>query len=298
MNHDLAASAAESVELLGFQIGQWEHLEYPQNVPPLGQRNTEAIIAGHAAIETIDKIIRSLHELRGELIGELRQDEDIRASFREVVGSVFEETSTPDLDALAELMRREPWADRVLIGQVASGNIGGRGSEQRLDGRLWLAPRGRYRAELADEDGETEVRISDGDSVWFIQADQGYRFDVANTVRPFPDLMEPGWLFAEFQLQVASRRRHAVRDCYVLNGTNPAEKRRSFLTRELFPRASDVEALVDCELGLLLSYEKSTQAGATEYARFTSLEVHESVDASLFRPPADIPIIDDRAAQS
>jgi hypothetical protein len=79
MNGDLAAQTAESAELLGLQIGQWEHLEYPENVPPLGQRNADAIVAGHAAIHTIDKMIRSLHELRGQLIAELREDEDIRA---------------------------------------------------------------------------------------------------------------------------------------------------------------------------------------------------------------------------
>jgi hypothetical protein len=78
MNHDLAAATAESAELLALQIGQWEHLEYPENVPPLGQRNAEAIEAGHAAIDTIDKIIRGLHELRSQLVGELRKDADIR----------------------------------------------------------------------------------------------------------------------------------------------------------------------------------------------------------------------------
>jgi hypothetical protein len=78
MNSDLAARAVDSAELLTFQIGQWEHLEYPENAPPLGQRNADAIIAGHAAIRTIDKMIRSLHELRGQLTAELREDEDIR----------------------------------------------------------------------------------------------------------------------------------------------------------------------------------------------------------------------------
>ena len=41
----------------------------------LGQRNADAIVAGHAAIRTIDKMIRGLHELRGQLMNELRQDE-------------------------------------------------------------------------------------------------------------------------------------------------------------------------------------------------------------------------------
>jgi hypothetical protein len=203
----------------------------------------------------------------------------------------------PDLEALADLMRRELWADRVLAGQVASGDTGGREGEHRLEGRLWLAPHRRYRAELADEDGETEVRISDGESVWFIQDGEGYQLDMADTVMPLPDLMQPGWLFGEYQLQVGPRRRYAGRLCFVLNGTSPAEKR-SFFLRDVFPRGGgSVEAFVDSELGLMLSYVKSGPAG-TEYARFVSLEVQDVAAEGLFQPPADIPIIDDRAQQS
>ena len=78
MNGDLASRGIESAETLNFQIGMWEHLKYPENVPPLGQRNAHAIRAGHAAVRTIDEMVRSLQELRSQLISELRQDEDIR----------------------------------------------------------------------------------------------------------------------------------------------------------------------------------------------------------------------------
>jgi hypothetical protein len=95
MNHDLAAGTAESAELLALQIGQWERLEYPENVPPLGRRNADAIVAGHAAIRTIDKMIRSLHELHGQLISELRQDEDIRAERVDRLIAEFREGERP-----------------------------------------------------------------------------------------------------------------------------------------------------------------------------------------------------------
>ena len=78
MNRDPAAGLAESAELLAFQIGRWEHLEYPENVPPLGQRSADAIEAGHVAVSTIDGMIRDLRDLRGQLVSELRQDADIR----------------------------------------------------------------------------------------------------------------------------------------------------------------------------------------------------------------------------
>lgn len=47
-------------------------------IPPLGQRSANAIKAGHEAIRDIDQLIARLHRLREQLVGELRQDEDIR----------------------------------------------------------------------------------------------------------------------------------------------------------------------------------------------------------------------------
>ena len=47
-------------------------------IPPLGQRSADAIKAGHEAVETIDQLIARLHRVREQLVGELRQDEDIR----------------------------------------------------------------------------------------------------------------------------------------------------------------------------------------------------------------------------
>jgi hypothetical protein len=209
-----------------------------------------------------------------------------------VVASTSEQTGVPDLEALAGSLRRRLWADRVIVGRVASGYTGSREGELRRDGRLWLAPHGRYRAELADEEGTTELRISDGDSAWFIEDGGGHQFDVTDTVMPFPDLMDPGWLFTDYQLQVGPSRRHAGRMCFVLNGKST--KRRSFFVRDGSPRSGAVEALIDCELGLLLSYVMSNPP-RTYYARFISLEVHEAVDASLLHPPADIAIVDHRA---
>ena len=74
----------DEVELLGVRVGAWNHFGYaaPENgqaaIPPLGERNAEAIKAGHGAIEVIDQIIRDLHYLRGQLVTELRVDQDVR----------------------------------------------------------------------------------------------------------------------------------------------------------------------------------------------------------------------------
>jgi hypothetical protein len=72
------------VGLLAVRIGAWNHFGYaaPESgqtaIPPLGERNAEAIRAGHGAIEVMDQISRELHGLRNQLISELRTDEDVR----------------------------------------------------------------------------------------------------------------------------------------------------------------------------------------------------------------------------
>ena len=47
-------------------------------IPPLGERSASAITAGHEAVKDIDRLIARLHEIRACLVGELREDEDIR----------------------------------------------------------------------------------------------------------------------------------------------------------------------------------------------------------------------------
>lgn len=72
----------ETAGLLAFRIGAWNELGYADPVdgqaavPPLGKRSAEAITAGHSAVETIDEMIRDLHNLRAQLITELRANEE------------------------------------------------------------------------------------------------------------------------------------------------------------------------------------------------------------------------------
>ena len=67
-------------------MGAWEDFGYanpptPESavIPPLGERSANAIKAGHEAVSDIDKLIAQLHQVRAQLVSELRQDEDIRA---------------------------------------------------------------------------------------------------------------------------------------------------------------------------------------------------------------------------
>ena len=73
---------ADAAELLAVRVGAWNCFGHPDpedgqaGIPPLGERNAEAITAGHGAIEVIDKIMRDLHAVRSQLIDELRANAD------------------------------------------------------------------------------------------------------------------------------------------------------------------------------------------------------------------------------
>jgi hypothetical protein len=77
----------EMAGLIHFRVGAWQDFGYenpptPESapIPPLGKRSAEAIKAGHGAIQEIDRLIARLHQVRAQLVTELRQDEDIRMS--------------------------------------------------------------------------------------------------------------------------------------------------------------------------------------------------------------------------
>lgn len=76
---------ADLAEAIVFEVGAWQDFGYENppapecaTVPPLGERSANAIRSGHAAVADIDQLLAALYQLRAQLIGELRQDEDIR----------------------------------------------------------------------------------------------------------------------------------------------------------------------------------------------------------------------------
>jgi hypothetical protein len=76
---------SELVDLINLHVAAWNAFGYENpptpdcaTIPPLGERSADAIKAGHQAIHDIDDLIRELHIIREQLVGELREDEDIR----------------------------------------------------------------------------------------------------------------------------------------------------------------------------------------------------------------------------
>lgn len=83
---DLSHGLEEMAGLITFRVGGWHDFGYAdpptpecKAIPPLGRRSADAIRAGHDAIEAIDDLCRQLYGLRAQLMGELREDEDMRA---------------------------------------------------------------------------------------------------------------------------------------------------------------------------------------------------------------------------
>lgn len=84
---DLSSGLGELADLINFQVSAWQDFGYEvppmpdcKPVPPLGERSAAAITAGHEAVKAVDKLTRQLYRLREQLVGELRQDEDLRAA--------------------------------------------------------------------------------------------------------------------------------------------------------------------------------------------------------------------------
>lgn len=83
---DLAAGLADLADLINVRVGAWQDFGYETppaaecaTIPPLGERSANAITNGHLAVKDIDRLIAQLHALRGQLVSELRRDEDLRA---------------------------------------------------------------------------------------------------------------------------------------------------------------------------------------------------------------------------
>lgn len=173
------------------------------------------------------------------------------------------EAATSDL---APLLYRARWIRFSISGEVRSRREqAGFDGHDEVSGTLAAEPGGRYRADLADEDGDRVLEICDWQS---------------RTV-PFPELLIPAWLLAEYDLEITGETEHLGRPAYAI----VASPRRASRPRP----AARVSALVDAELGILLRYEKTGPGQQGETAQFTSLSVASAGPADpalLTQPPA------------
>jgi len=152
---------------------------------------------------------------------------------------------------LIPLMYRARWASFSLSGEVrAHGTEAGSGRwEER--GILEVAPDGRYRAEVTDQDGDRDLLVGD---------------DAGGPV-PFPELMFPRLLLSEFDFQITGQSEFVGREAIAIAGS----PRLVSLLRD-----ERVTGLVDAELGILLRCRRDSRR-QTEVAEFTALSVRGPV---------------------
>lgn len=157
------------------------------------------------------------------------------------------------------------FAARVESSNDSPGSAGQHETSWRREraGSLLAAPGGRYRADLVDEDGDRLLTTWDGTSGGM----------------PFPELLDPSWLLAVFDLVITAQVDYLGRSAYAIAGRcRPAADERA-------RRSADrVTGLVDAELGILLRFDKTHPGRGTESAAFTQFQAQapESADPRLF----------------
>ncbi len=155
--------------------------------------------------------------------------------------------SQAGIGELIPLMYRARWASSSLSGEVRAYGAGDGSGAWEERGSLEVAPDGRYRAEVTDQDGDRDLLAGD---------------DAGGPV-PFPELMLPSLLLPGFDFQITGSAEFVGRTGIAIAGT----PRLASLQRQ-----ERVTALVDAELGILLRYRRVSR-DHTDSAEFTALSV-------------------------
>jgi outer membrane lipoprotein-sorting protein len=166
-------------------------------------------------------------------------------------------------------------------------------------GRVLLANGGRYRLELAvpDEDrgaadGGPRLTVCDGESQWEVGADAATREEAHDPPYPLADLLIPSRLLTEFDLELAGTAAVGGRVAYRVMITPRAALSGRGAIRGRHP--DRVSALVDAELGILLSYEEIFDGRQLKFAELTDLLLDPPAAAGpgQFLPPPGMPVRD------
>jgi outer membrane lipoprotein-sorting protein len=164
-------------------------------------------------------------------------------------------------------------------------------------GRVLIAPGGRYRFESAvpDEnqgagDDGPRLTVCDGESQWEVGGDTATREDAHDPPYPLADLLIPSRLLTEFDLEVAGTAVVGGRGAHRVMATPRAPLAGGGVIRRRHP--DQVSALVDAELGILLSYEEMFDGRQLKIAELTDVLIDppEVAEPAQFLPPAAIPV--------
>jgi outer membrane lipoprotein-sorting protein len=215
-----------------------------------------------------------------------------------------------DLAELVILLYRADWTRLSLSAVVhARHDLAPRGRMSNVQatgepdvitgGRVLIAPGGRCRLELArpDEDrgaGDDRPRLTvcDGESQWEVGDDAATREEAHDPPYPLADLLIPSRLLTEFDLELAGTAVAGGRVAYRVMITPRAARSGRGVIRDRHPDRGS--ALVDAELGILLSYEETFDGQPLKFAELTDLllDPPAAAEPGQFLPPPGMPARD------
>jgi outer membrane lipoprotein-sorting protein len=159
-------------------------------------------------------------------------------------------------------------------------------------GTIQVAPGGRYRVELIDEDGDLHTTLSDGNEWWEIIDGKARRLTIPATNAPFAELLVPGWLLAGYSIAEVSECQTGERQAYRFDAVPraPLDGRTEF--RHDYTR---VRAVLDKDLGILLRCETFSKNGKSYLTELSDLilGLPDAEDGDSFTLPTDVTAVDD-----
>ncbi|MDX6392914.1 MAG: hypothetical protein QOJ73_3977 [Streptosporangiaceae bacterium] len=156
-------------------------------------------------------------------------------------------------------------------------------------GEVLLAPGGRYRVGVTDGPGPG-LTVCDGESQWDISEGVATRRNAGGAPYLLADLTAPSQLLADFALELAGTSAVGGRTAHRIVATPRPAGSAMDMTRRHLP--DQVFALVDTELGILLSYEEVFDGQQLTITELTDLllDPPAAAEPGQFRPPAGMPV--------
>lgn len=206
---------------------------------------------------------------------------------------------TSSLDELIPLLYRARWCDlsvsarifqRTSKPQERLRSNGLRDSEglSEYRGRIRLAPGGRYRVDLTDQDGDDYVAGCDGQVSWKIVGGVAERLSpIESAPIPFKNLLVPNWLVARFAIDVIGTVEIGDRSAYSIHAKPRTGAYRHVGSGRDF---TEVNGLIDAQLGILLRCETLDDRGARNVSELSDIQEGRSVEeaAEVFTFPVGI----------
>jgi hypothetical protein len=204
---------------------------------------------------------------------------------------------TQSLDDLIPLLYRVKWHDLCLSAEVSHRVVkphnrprpqepSDREDHIEYRGMIQLAPGGRYRVDLTDQDGDDYAAGSDGRTPWEVIEGVPALLSPIESMRiPLKNLLEPHWLIAGHAIDAIEATVSDGRPAYRIHAMPRQGSKGRTGSRQSF---AEVNGLIDARLGILLRCETLDRRGAHNVFELSDIqEIPPAAHSGeIFRPPA------------